>query len=200
MMEFKPFPKVPRLDKPIVITEKLDGTNAAVVVATEPFPQAFAEVFSMKDGVLSTKQKFYLGAQSRTRFIKPEDDNYGFAKWVKENSLKLAGLGEGMHFGEWWGSGIQRGYGLSEKRFSLFNVGRWHGVLDRPACCHSVPVLASFGSFDSQIIEDFMVILKREGSMAAPGFMDPEGIMIFHSGSNSYYKKTFEDAHKGILL
>jgi len=45
-----------------------------------------------------------------------------------------------------------------------------------------------------------MVILKREGSMAAPGFMDPEGIMIFHSGSNSYYKKTFEDAHKGILL
>ncbi len=36
------------------------------------------------------------------------------------------------YFGEWWGSGVQRGYGLQkgDKRFSLFNVSRWalHGT------------------------------------------------------------------------
>lgn len=30
--EFKPFPKVPRFSRDIVITEKLDGTNASVTI------------------------------------------------------------------------------------------------------------------------------------------------------------------------
>lgn len=49
---------------------------------------------------------------SRTRWITPEDDNYGFAKWANENKEELLKLGIGQHFGEWWGSGIQRGYNL----------------------------------------------------------------------------------------
>ena len=51
-------------------------------------------------------------------------------------------LGVGQHFGEWWGFGIQRGYGLHERRFSLFNTGRWSDPAVRPACCGVVPVLA----------------------------------------------------------
>ncbi len=60
---------------------------------------------------------------SRTRWITAQDDNHGFARWVEGNKQELLKLGAGRHFGEWWGSGIQRGYGLQkgEKRFSLFN-------------------------------------------------------------------------------
>ena len=52
---------------------------------------------------------------------------FGFARWVETNRERLITLlGPGLHFGEWWGSGIQRGYGLTkgDKRFSLFNVER----------------------------------------------------------------------------
>jgi hypothetical protein len=79
--------------------------------------------------------------RSRSRWITPDDDNFGFAAWVEANRDELLTLGPGRHFGEWWGSGIQRGYGLpkGEKRFSLFNVSRWGE--SRPACCHVVPVL-----------------------------------------------------------
>ncbi|MCJ7726507.1 MAG: hypothetical protein MUP76_09000, partial [Acidimicrobiia bacterium] len=47
-----------------------------------------------------------------SRWITPEVDNYGFARWVKDHEEELrTGLGAGLHFGEWWGQGIQRRYG-----------------------------------------------------------------------------------------
>jgi hypothetical protein len=72
-------------------------------------------------------------AGSRSQYITPERDNHGFARWVQDDADELWALGEGRHFGEWWGSGIQRGYGLQkgEKRFSLFNVARWADDRDR---------------------------------------------------------------------
>ncbi len=102
-MEFREFDKIPRLKRNVVITEKIDGTNACVVISPE--------------GIIS--------AQSRSQIITPDNDNYGFARWVEDNSEELAKLGGGYHFGEWWGSGIQRRYGMDRKVFSLFNVGRW---------------------------------------------------------------------------
>src|SRR6478609_4562760 len=117
MPEFQEFPKMPRLSREVIITEKIDGTNAQVLITPE------GEIH----------------AGSRTRWITPESDNFGFAAWVRDNREQLLQLGPGRHFGEWWGSGIQRRYGLTEKRFSLFNVKRWGE--SRPACCHVVPVL-----------------------------------------------------------
>lgn len=111
MTEFTPFPKIPRLFRDIVITEKIDGTNAAIT-------------FTPEDG-------WTLITQSRSRVIISSDDNFGFARWAENNAEALFEvLGFGTHFGEWWGSGIQRGYGLpkGEKRFSLFNVHRWKDV------------------------------------------------------------------------
>jgi hypothetical protein len=97
MAEFREFPKMARLSREIIITEKIDGTNA--------------QIFIGEDG------EFLCG--SRTRWITPENDNYGFAKWAYERKDDLIrDLGPGRHFGEWWGQGIQRGYGLKEKRFS----------------------------------------------------------------------------------
>jgi hypothetical protein len=41
--------------------------------------------------------------------------------------------------------------------------------------------------------------LKEEGSVASPGFMKPEGIVIFHTAARWLLKKTIDkdDAPKG---
>ncbi len=176
VIEFKSFPKLSRITRDCVISEKLDGTNAAVVIT--------------EDGSIA--------AQSRTRLITPEADNYGFARWVKDHEAELLALGPGHHFGEWWGAGIQRRYGLTEKRFSLFNTARWSETDSRPACCHVVPELFR-GTFCTEAVAGTLEKLGREGSVAAPGFMQPEGIVIYHVAANVLFKKTLgDDGHKGI--
>lgn len=167
MTEFQEFPKMPRWSRDIIITEKIDGTNACIFIG--------------EDG------EFLTG--SRTRWITPQDDNFGFSAWANERRDELMALGPGRHFGEWWGAGIQRKYGLSEKRFSLFNVSRWAD--GRPACCHVVPVLYS-GPNSPGAIDSAMDSLRLGGSVAAPGFMDPEGVVLFHVAGNVGFKKTLK--------
>lgn len=175
MIEFKEFPKIARLNREVIVTEKIDGTNAAVVV--------------VDDGAGG----YAVGAQSRSRVITPADDNFGFARWVQEHQAELAMLGPGHHFGEWWGSGIQRGYGLTEKRFSLFNVSRWSDDAVRPACCHVVPVLARGEAHESfSVVERCLNELRAIGSKASPGFLKPEGIVAFHVQGNLMFKATLE--------
>jgi hypothetical protein len=172
-MDFVEFPKMARLSREIFITEKLDGTNASVTIT--------------EDG------QFLTG--SRTRWITPEDDNYGFARWAAENREELMRLGPGTHFGEWWGKGIQRNYSMTEKRFSLFNVSRWLDDATRPACCSVVPVLYQGPMEERGVLKGVQKALARlqaEGSAAAPGFMKPEGIVVFHTAANLYFKKTLE--------
>lgn len=169
-MDFKDFPKIARLTREAIITEKIDGTNGLIAIG--------------EDG------EFAVG--SRSRFITPENDNHGFARWAYLHKDELMTLGAGYHYGEWWGQGIQRGYGLKEKRFSLFNVSRWSDPLVRPACCHVVPVISK-GMFSTLAAEWAIGFLKEEGSLAAPGFMNPEGIVIFHTASGIMFKKTIEN-------
>lgn len=173
MTEFVAWPKTARLNREIVVTEKIDGTNAAVGI----------------------REDLTVYAQSRTRLITPEQDNHGFARWVAEHAEPLASLlGPGLHFGEWWGSGIQRGYGLSkgEKRFSLFNTARYEAVdfTEIPAVA-VVPVLYQ-GPFSQSAIERCVKSLAALGSMAAPGFTDPEGVCIFHTAARSVFKVTIK--------
>jgi hypothetical protein len=182
-MDFKEFPKISRLSREIVITEKLDGTNAQVFIRELPD----SEVMPTETPIVAVVGRMLLYAGSRTKWITPQDDNYGFAKWVQDNAEELIKLGPGQHFGEWWGQGIQRKYGLNEKRWSLFNVSKWGE--SRPACCHVVPVLWR-GIFNTLEIESALQRLKENGSVAAPGVMNPEGIVVFHTASNHIYKKT----------
>lgn len=170
MSDFIPFPKIPRLKRGCIITEKIDGTNAQVVVGD--------------DGSVR--------AGSRNRWITPEDDNFGFARWVAEHADGLRDLGPGQHFGEWWGLGVQRGYHLHERRFSLFNTGRWSDDEVRPACCHVVPVLYA-GDFSTTIVDDVLAELKETGSRAAPGFGKPEGIIVFMTAARHFYKVLAEN-------
>lgn len=186
--QFTAFPKMARLQREVIVTEKIDGTNA--------------QLYITDDG------KMLFG--SRTRWITPGDDNFGFAKWATDHKDELMQLGPGRHFGEWWGRGIQRNYGLSERRFSLFNVSRWclHGEVPKaiptadprnvkmqdmlPACCHLVPILWQ-GLFYYCWPENILTRLRNEGSHAAPGFMDPEGIVLFHTAGNVGFKMTINN-------
>jgi hypothetical protein len=183
--EFKEFASIARLSRGMVVTEKIDGTNAQVHIT--------------EDGRLF--------AGSRNRWIVPEADNFGFAAWVRDHADELRTLGPGSHYGEWWGSGIQRGYGLEkgEKRFSLFNVARWADdrdrekyPTDRPACCGVVPVLATEG-FSTSRVDELLDGLAQYGSLAAPGFLQPEGVIVYHVASGQLFKKTLDknDGHKG---
>lgn len=172
---FTEFPSIARLSRDIIVTEKIDGTNAQVHITD--------------DG------RVYAG--SRTRWITPLADNFGFAAWVQEHRDELLQLGPGSHFGEWWGAGIQRRYNIGEKRFSLFNVSRWSDDAVRPACCHVVPVLYT-GPFDTAAIEATLTLLGATGSVAAPGFMNPEGVVVWHEKARVLFKKTLgDDGHKG---
>jgi hypothetical protein len=203
-MEFLEFPKMARLTRECYITEKIDGTNAQVlIVAGAAAPGAVKVPSDLTRYVLAVDptNALLMFAGSRTRYISPTDDNFGFAKWVVDNSIELFKLGPGRHFGEWWGSGIQRGYGLTngEKRFSLFNTSRWVPVgqplEDKqehpPACCSVVPVLYR-GLFGPKHDENYIAKLKAEGSVAAPGFMKPEGIVVYHVAAGVSFKKTIE--------
>lgn len=164
---FVPFKKIPRLSRDMVVQEKLDGTNASIHITA--------------DGEFITC--------SRNRIITQGDDNYGFAKWAHERKDELMKLGVGSHFGEWWGQGIQRGYGLAEKRFSLFH--KKPGV-EYPDCVSFAPVLYT-GKFDTALIEDIVDALRSEGSKAVRGFMDPEGVVVWHEAAGCYFKKTCKD-------
>jgi len=182
MTEFNEFPKIARLSRMMTITEKIDGTNAQIFIGEN--------------------DEFLAG--SRNRWITPENDNYGFAKWTMEHKDELLQLGPGRHFGEWWGLGIQRKYGLFEKRFSLFNTRKWLDDFNNmrplcPACCSVVPVLFR-GIFNTTVIESIMALLWSEGSVAAPGFMKPEGVVIYHEAAQMMFKKTVEkdESGKGI--
>jgi len=169
MTDFVDFPKMARLSREIVITEKIDGTNA--------------QIFIGEDGTIKTG--------SRTRWITPDNDNAGFAKWVQDNEEELLKLGPGRHFGEWWGKGIQRNYAQVIKRFSLFNTTRWTDDPNLPVCCGVVPELYR-GMFCTNVIKGCIHKLEKEGSVAAPGFMDPEGIVVWHTAANIGFKKTIK--------
>jgi hypothetical protein len=164
-MSFVEFPKIARWSRDICITEKLDGTNAQVAIGPVETP------------------------------------DFGFARWTLDHAEELLALGVGRHYGEWWGNGIQRGYGLSEKRFSLFNVSRWvqsgkehllpvdSKAIVAPVCCSVVPILYD-GPNNSGEISRAMTALADHGSVAAPGYSDPEGIVIYHTAGNRLFKKT----------
>lgn len=203
-VEFQPFPKMARLNRECIITEKIDGTNACIFIPESSAPDC-------------PPQEMFVG--SRTRWITPQDDNYGFAKWAHAHREELLTLGPGRHFGEWWGGGIQRGYGLlkGQKRFSLFNVQRFclygepRGIISvnqetgeakfqqgLPSCVGLVPVLYR-GLFSTAAARLTLAGLAMNGSQAVPGYTNPEGIVVFHTAANVGFKVTIlnDDQPKG---
>ena len=154
------FSKIPRLFRECTITEKIDGTNGTIIIdpaQSRVWAQSKNQMLDHRSGI----------------------DNHGFDAWVQANADRLATLlggdldGISRHSGEWWGSGINRGYGLAkgEKRFSLFNTAKWsdiiYGGMDGLYC---VPVLWE-GVFSTAAVRECLDELATMGSAAAPGLM-----------------------------
>jgi len=214
---FRTFDKIPRLTREVIVTEKIDGTNAQILIV-----KSSERAMAVANGDSPPVAIFYgdagdpnsvdVYAGSRNRWLDVKNDNYGFAGWVSRNVEELKKLGPGRHYGEWWGNGIQRAYGLKEKRFSLFNTSRWlpvslntadAGVIaigdnilpeqkhTTIACCHVVPTIWR-GVFDTTDVDRFIEMLRIEGSFAAIGFKKPEGVVVYHTAAQRYFKKTLE--------
>ena len=204
VIEFKPWPKTPRLYRSVTITEKIDGTNAAVIVKEFPFgthldePPANA-VLVFGPGKMDNEGlpavEYLVSAQSRRRIVTPGNDNHGFASWVWENAEYLARtLEEGHHYGEWWGVGIQRGYAMSKRVFSLFNLRKWGDTTFENDQLRTVPVLYR-GAFGDWAVNESLSMLECHGSQASPGYTKPEGVCVFHEDSNQVFKVLLENDH-----
>ena len=192
-MEFNKWPKIPRLNRDMVITEKIDGTNAQICIADTVTVDQYVIGPETADYISEVKIDvggLHLFAGSRNRWLSEKKDNFGFWKWARENAKDLLNLGPGRHYGEWWGQGIQRKYDLKEKRFSLFNLKKWGD--ERPDCCHVVPVLYE-GPFNTDMIDHVVWSLEETGSHAAQGFMDPEGVCVFHAAAHQLFKVTIKN-------
>jgi hypothetical protein len=165
-VEFKAWPKIGRENPFLVtITEKIDGTNACIII---------------KEGVI-------VGVQSRKRFITPKDDNYGFATWVEEHKEELKSLGDGYHYGEWAGLGIQKNpHGLESKQLFLFNTFRWNdNNPNLPECCDVVPILYH-GELQADTIDNLLTDLKDNSNEE----VTPEGVVVYYHSFRQYTKHT----------
>jgi hypothetical protein len=167
-VEFKAWEKIPR-ENPfnVTITEKLDGTNACIII---------------NNGVI-------IGVQSRKRLITPQDDNYGFATWVYENTSELVNLGDGYHYGEWAGLGIQKNpHNLQEKQFFLFNTFRWNPLNPNiPKCCKVVPIL-----FQGMLTPKIVPCLINDLINSATPEQSPEGVVVYYHAFRKYTKHTIK--------
>jgi hypothetical protein len=167
-IEFKSFGKIPRYE------------NETYTI-TEKIDGTNGCIIIPEDGEIY--------AQSKNRIITPEDDNMGFAKWVQDHKEELQLLGPGRHFGEWWGPGIQRRYFENFKVFSLF--AWWLKPEEIPSCCRKVPVIA-------HTIEQATERLQTEGSIASPGFLNPEGFIVTSNlHRRILYKVILNETDKG---
>lgn len=221
--DFISFPKISRYNRKVIVSEKIDGTCSQVYIwepspeeLEQPIPNAYLDTQQTTGKILAMK------AGSKERWLSQEDDNYGFCRWAFNKGQFLIQLGPGRHFGEWWGSKIQRKYGLTneDRRWSLFNVQRWCmpnaepkqismadpriiKFQDRLPICSGiglVPILWE-GMFEDLNVKQIMDSLWLSGSRAfttslpledRPRFDNPEGIVIHHVAGNVSFKKTFK--------
>jgi len=165
-VEFKAWPKIPR-ENPFAVTisEKINGTNACIIIT---------------DGVI-------VGVQSRKRLITPESDNYGFAQWVEDHRAELETMGDGYHYGEWAGLGIQKDeLKLGVKKLFLFNTFRWNeNNPNLPSCCDVVPVL-----FQGQLTPETIPSLLE--SLDADEDVTHEGVVVYYHAFRKYTKHTIK--------
>jgi hypothetical protein len=205
-IKFEAWPKTPRLFRDIVVTEKVDGTNSAVIIE-----QIELETYEMDAFTLAIVNRdgfhFAVAAQSRNRLITPgkTTDNHGFAAFVQQNAGQLFDLlGPGRHFGEWWGKGIGKRYVSAMegiKGFALFNTAKHEGLHewltfgDQQVLVEPVRVLYQ-GPFSEEKIRDTLEELQNDGSWMSP-FDPAEGIVVFHTQSRQTYKITLDGNDAG---
>lgn len=182
MGEFKTWGSTPRENKNKTITEKIDGTNACVVIW---------------NGVVA--------AQSRKRIITPDNDNYGFARWVYDNAGALMDtLGFGYHYGEWFGEGIQKNpLGIEGKRFALFHPTKYSEAngyeLNKVDGLETVPLL-HHGQCDVWTIPNIMQELETYGSKVQGAATQTVKSYIVGMDPEHMYQFTRAAKAEGIII
>lgn len=167
VFEFKKFGKLAHLDNIRVrITQKIDGTNAQIVISPEG----------------------ELLACSKNRVLTEHSDNYNFYKFCMENKQVLIDfLGVGRHYGEWAGPKINSGEGLTENTLVLFDYWKYKDQQMPLEQLTHVPILLD-QTLDHVLMYDAINTTNRDlqlkGSKLVPGFMDVEG-MVLQIGSQS---------------
>lgn len=202
MPGFKRWPSTPPLFGHATLTEKIDGHTVGIhVELIKRNPQTRAVLIREGDVMEMNREgqaAFYrVWVQSRNRYLTPQRDVAGVAAWAQANAAGLAmTLGPGRHFGEWWGYKICRTYGLpkGDRRFSLFNTQRWSGIDgSQVPGLYAVPVLwAGVLSPDLGAVTENIEKLRAGGSVAVPGYMYPEGTVLWHHEADTMLEHTFE--------
>jgi hypothetical protein len=200
-IKFQEWPKIHRLYRDVIITEKIDGTNACIAV--EPWTSAS----TFPDGTLIGGRMdandapgvliagYVVFAQSRKKVIAPGSDNYGFARFVRDNAEEIVEkLGPGRHFGEWYGGGIQRGYGMdkNDKRFALFNAPRWQ-FEPLPPQVTTVPIIYEGVFADDAVKWALKSISSGSWAKGAKGRAKAEGVVVYFKQANTSFKVLAED-------
>lgn len=214
MGQFRKWSSTPRWHKGLRVYEKIDGTNGCVIVQRVGLTD-LGMVPKDAVAVLDDSQEFgyWVRAQSRSRIITPGNDNFGFAKWVHDNSWALAHvLDQGYHYGEWFGEGIQKNpLGIEGRRFYLFHAWYWARPENALKLSQSgvtglghVPVLHDPDTHGEATWETIPAIMddlawygtKVEGAVGVvsgyahePDTMArPEGIIVWHKDTQQKYK------------
>lgn len=184
MDSFRAWGSTPRLNRTIRISEKIDGSNAAVCIDTEaPSSLDFDQYTWVNVEEPEGTVTYYVWAQSRSKVISPgkQTDNYGFAAYVHNNAHLLAEyLGAGRWFGEWAGLGIQKAYPTAtEKTFWLFPQDHLpDAAFENDGPLYSFAPILYEGPYDHGYpIDEVLTELHQSDSIAYPG-CDAEGIIV----------------------
>lgn len=184
---YNSFPSIERLENIYcVISEKIDGTNGLIEIN-------------------ETNVRF----GSRNRYISFSDDNAGFANFFRHYEARFEDVAKDIItkepessdesyplriYGEWFGCGIQRGYGLKDKFFMPFSFFYGEKLIEYQVPNVITPNIMYTGKFSMEVVNTCMQQLKLNGSGVVKDYKQPEGIVIFFPKYNFRLKETFNGA------
>lgn len=186
--DFKGYPKTPRLEQETVtISEKVDGTNGVLYIHKP-------HLCDVTNGIELSP---YVLAGSRSKWLQDEGkkswDNHGFGAWVAEHASELHNLPAGFHYGEWYGKGINHGYGMTDRKFMLFNRKRYERLEDLPKCVELETIIE-----DEVPVYELLSVIDRiknevsvKGSYHVPGQAMVEGLIMRFRLSAKVYKEVW---------
>jgi len=196
MSEYPKYPSIERFENIYsIISEKVDGTNGLIEIEYD-------------DGLLAVR------FGSRNRWLTLSSDNAGFMNFFAMFAKKIAIVPDILRakavneldnrnkvcsnpiriYGEWYGKGIQRGYGLDTKYFMPFHTILAEALIEANVPNIMPPHIMYTGKFDKQIADDMMNLLRTHGSGVTPGYFNPEGIVVYFPTYQFCLKDTFEGA------
>ena len=180
-VNYNSFPSIERLENIYcIISEKIDGTNGLIEIN-------------------ETNVRF----GSRNRYVFFNDDNAGFANFFRDYEARFKDAAKDIItdesyplriYGEWFGCGIQRNYGLKDKFFMPFHLFYSKKLIEYQIPNIVTPNIMYAGKFSIEVVDACMQQLKLDGSGVVKNYKQPEGIVIFFPKYNFRLKETFDGA------